>query len=117
MPQKKEFKNIARKNERLNIFTALLKLRQVCIHPNLLKELNGADIESSKFELAKEKILELVEEGHKIVMFSQFTEMLDIVQNGPNKNFTPNELMAVFPQKIEWPQWIDFKPMKILVCF
>ena len=83
---KKGIKNTQGKNERLNILTALLKLRQVCIHPKLLKELNGADIESSKFELAKEKIAELIEEGHKIVMFSQFTEMLDIVQEWTKKN-------------------------------
>ena len=76
---KKGIKNIKGKSERLNVLTALLKLRQVCIHPKLLKELNGSDIESSKFELAKEKISELIDEGHKIVMFSQFTEMLDIM--------------------------------------
>jgi SNF2 family DNA or RNA helicase len=76
---KKGIKNVKGKQERLNIFTALLKLRQVCIHPQLLKEVGATDIESSKFELAKEKISELIDEGHKIVMFSQFTEMLDIM--------------------------------------
>ena len=77
---KKGIKNIKGKQERLNVFTALLKLRQVCIHPQLLKEVGASSIESSKFELAKEKITELIDEGHKIVMFSQFTEMLDIMQ-------------------------------------
>ena len=76
---KKGIKNIKGKQERLSIFTALLKLRQVCIHPQLLKEVGASNIESSKFELAKEKIKELIDEGHKIVMFSQFTEMLDIM--------------------------------------
>ena len=73
------------KKERLNVFTALLKLRQVCIHPQLLKEVGATDIESSKFELAKEKILELIDEGHKIVMFSQFTKMLDIMNAWTDK--------------------------------
>ncbi len=77
---KKGIKNIKGKQERLNVFTALLKLRQVCIHPQLLKEVGASSIESSKFNLAKEKISELIDEGHKIVMFSQFTEMLDIMQ-------------------------------------
>jgi len=76
---KKGIKNTKGKQERLNIFTALLKLRQVCIHPQLIKEVGATDIESTKFELAKEKINELIDEGHKIVMFSQFTEMLDII--------------------------------------
>ena len=82
---KKGIKNIKGKQERLNIFTALLKLRQVCIHPQLLKEVGASDIESSKFELAKEKISELIDEGHKIVMFSQFTEMLDIMGDWTKK--------------------------------
>ena len=82
---KKGIKNIKGKQERLNIFTALLKLRQVCIHPQLLKEVGATDIESSKFELAKEKITELIDEGHKIVMFSQFTEMLDIISKWTHK--------------------------------
>ena len=82
---KKGIKNIKGKQERLNIFTALLKLRQVCIHPQLLKEVGATDIESSKFELAKEKITELIDEGHKIVMFSQFTEMLDIISKWTNE--------------------------------
>lgn len=82
---KKGIKNVKGKQERLNIFTALLKLRQVCIHPQLLKEVGATDIESSKFELAKEKISELIDEGHKIVMFSQFTEMLDIMSDWTKK--------------------------------
>lgn len=82
---KKGIKNVKGKQERLNIFTALLKLRQVCIHPQLLKEVGATDIESSKFELAKEKISELIDEGHKIVMFSQFTEMLDIMGDWTKK--------------------------------
>lgn len=82
---KKGIKNVKGKQERLNIFTALLKLRQVCIHPQLLKEVGATDIESSKFELAKEKISELIDEGHKIVMFSQFTEMLDIIGDWTKK--------------------------------
>ena len=83
---KKGIKTTKGKQERLSIFTALLKLRQVCIHPQLLKEVGPSSIESSKFELAKEKISELIEEGHKIVMFSQFTEMLDIVNRWTTEN-------------------------------
>ena len=67
--------------QKLNILAALLKLRQVCTHPQLLKELNKHDdIPSAKFELVKEKILELTSENHKLVVFSQFTGMLDILQ-------------------------------------
>ncbi len=77
---KEGIRNSMGKSERLNILTALLKLRQVCIHPGLLKEFDAKELESSKFEVLKAKISELMEENHKAVVFSQFTEMLDIVQ-------------------------------------
>jgi superfamily II DNA or RNA helicase len=77
---KQGIRNSVGKTERLHVLTSLLKLRQVCTHPGLLAELKDKSLESSKFDLAKEKIEELVDEGHKIVLFSQFTEMLDIVQ-------------------------------------
>lgn len=67
------------KNQKLSILTTLLKLRQICIHPGLLKETRGQSIPSAKFDLAKEKIEELIDEGHKIVLFTQFTTMIDIL--------------------------------------
>ncbi len=66
--------------ERLHILTSLLKLRQVCTHPSLLAEFKGSDIVSEKFDDAKETIAELLEEGHKIVLFSSFTGMLDLFE-------------------------------------
>lgn len=68
------------KKDRLHVLTSILKLRQVCTHPGLLKEFKDSNFESAKFELLKEKITELVEENHKVVVFSQFTGMLDIAQ-------------------------------------
>lgn len=66
---------------RLNILTALLKLRQVCSHPGLLAELEGhPGNDSGKWQIIQEKILELIDNGHKIVLFSQFTKMLDIIE-------------------------------------
>jgi len=69
------------KTKKLNILTSLLKLRQVCTHPGLLKELQLLDAESSKLEMAKEKLEELIDEGHKIVVFTQFQGVLDHLEN------------------------------------
>ncbi|NDC83770.1 DEAD/DEAH box helicase, partial [bacterium] len=78
---KKGIRNSLGKTQKLNVLTSLLKLRQVCTHPQLLSEMSHLSIESAKFEIAKEKIAELVDEGHKVVLFSQFTQMLDIFEN------------------------------------
>jgi len=82
---KQGIRNSSGKTEKLNILTSLLKLRQVCTHPGLLKEFQGQEMESAKYELAQEKISELIDEGHKIVLFSQFTQMLDILQTWGKK--------------------------------
>lgn len=81
---KRGIRNSTGQTERLNVLTALLKLRQVCLDPSLLSEFEGQDLPSAKFELAKEKISELIDEGHKIVLFSQFTKMLDKIETWAN---------------------------------
>lgn len=69
------------KSNYLNMLSALLKLRQVCIHPGLLSEFNQRNIESAKFDLGKEYIRDILAEGHKLVVFSQFAKMLDFIQD------------------------------------
>jgi len=53
---------------------ALLKLRQICCHPLLLDAGNAQ--ESAKFEYFKDMLATLLEEGHRTLVFSQFTSML-----------------------------------------
>lgn len=77
-------RNSTGQKERMNILTSLLRLRQVCVHPNLLPELQTQNLESTKFEVLKEKILDLVDEGHKVTIFTQFTGMLDILNKWVN---------------------------------
>ncbi len=63
------------------IFSALLRLRQICCHPSLLSEdlSQGVD-ESGKFEALQEMLEEIISEGHRILLFSQFVEMLKIMR-------------------------------------
>lgn len=58
---------------------ALLKLRQICCHPVLLKEEHAA-AESAKFAYLIELLETLREEGHRVLLFSQFTSMLGIIE-------------------------------------
>jgi superfamily II DNA or RNA helicase len=64
----------------ITILDALLKLRQVCCDPFLLKGMeHPATIERAKLELLRDMLPALVAEGRRILVFSQFTEMLDLI--------------------------------------
>ena len=66
---------------RLSIFSALLRMRQICCHPKLYDKDNVKNIISSgKFEKLKYMLEEIVSEGHRILLFSQFVDMLDIIK-------------------------------------
>ena len=64
--------------ERFHFLTSLLRLRQICCHPRLVKPDSKA--ESAKLEALLEQLEPLVEEGHKVLVFSQFVEMLTILR-------------------------------------
>ena len=62
------------------VLDALLKLRQVCCDPRLVKlEAARGVRESAKFELLMEMLPALLAEGRKVLLFSQFTEMLKLI--------------------------------------
>ncbi|WP_229217574.1 DEAD/DEAH box helicase [Massilia forsythiae] len=60
------------------ILDALLKLRQVCCDPRLLKKQGGAAA-SAKLEALLELLDTLLSEGRKVLVFSQFTSMLALI--------------------------------------
>ena len=72
-------------NEDAGVFSAnkikflaeLTKLRQICCDPSLCYE--EYDESSAKLELCIDLIKNSVEGGHKILLFSQFTSMLEII--------------------------------------
>nr|MBP7628643.1 DEAD/DEAH box helicase [Zoogloea sp.] len=62
------------------ILDALLKLRQVCCDPRLIKTDAAAKVkERAKLDLLMDMLPELVDEGRKILLFSQFTGMLALI--------------------------------------
>jgi superfamily II DNA or RNA helicase len=63
------------------ILDALLKLRQICCHPQLLSLPSAQKVkDSAKLELLMDLLPEMLEEGRRILLFSQFTSMLAIIQ-------------------------------------
>jgi len=66
----------------IEILDALLKLRQVCNHPQLLSIAGAKKIQqSAKLEFLMETLPELLSEGRKILIFSQFTSMLALIED------------------------------------
>ncbi len=64
----------------VEILTALLKLRQVALFPALANK-KYENVLSGKFEQLKENIDELIQENHKILIFSQFVQALKIISS------------------------------------
>lgn len=63
------------------ILDALLKLRQVCCDPRLVRLPQAKNInKSAKLELLLQMLPEMIEEGRRILLFSQFTSMLTIIE-------------------------------------
>jgi len=64
------------------VLDALLKLRQICCHPQLLKSEAAQRVtESAKLEFLTQELLPtLIEEGRRILLFSQFTSMLELIE-------------------------------------
>jgi SNF2 family DNA or RNA helicase len=64
--------------QRFNFLTSLLRLRQICCHPRLVKPESKAA--SAKVEALIETLEPLIEEGQKVLVFSQFVELLALLR-------------------------------------
>jgi superfamily II DNA or RNA helicase len=63
------------------ILDALLKLRQVCCDPRLVKAPIARKVkERAKLDLLMTMLPELVDEGRRVLVFSQFTAMLSLIE-------------------------------------
>lgn len=67
--------------------TAIMKLRQICLTPQLL--IPGMKGEMPKVEFLNEKLEELLSESHSALVFSQFTSFLDIVESDLRQKGVP----------------------------
>ena len=64
---------------KLGVLEALLRLRQAACHPGLLDS-KRSDEGSAKVDLLIDQVEEVLQEGHKALVFSQFTSLLSIVR-------------------------------------
>ena len=66
------------------VLEALLRLRQAACHPGLIDK-KAAKESSAKLDVLMEQLKEIISTGHKALVFSQFTSLLDIVRNNLDK--------------------------------
>lgn len=64
--------------QQFHFLTSLLRLRQICCHPRLVNP--RSELDGAKAEALLEQIEPLMEEGHKVLVFSQFVELLDLLK-------------------------------------
>ncbi|MEE3393121.1 MAG: DEAD/DEAH box helicase [Lachnospiraceae bacterium] len=72
-----EHESVSEAGGRIQILAALTRLRQICCHPStFIENYEGG---SGKMDLLMEKLPQMLESGHSVIIFSQFTSMLTII--------------------------------------
>ncbi len=74
----KEIETNGIKKSGFKVIEGLLRLRQICNHPSLVKE--NYKGKSGKFEEFKEQLENVLDGSHKVLVFSQFVKMLEIIK-------------------------------------
>jgi len=68
---------------KIQVLEALLRLRQAACHPGLLDKKRTSE-PSAKLDVLLARLREVLDEGHKALVFSQFTSLLKIVRQSLN---------------------------------
>lgn len=72
------FKYVSGGQKNMKILSILMRLRQICCHPSLF--IDQYTHGSSKMDLLLELVMDSIESGHRMLIFSQFTSMLGMIQ-------------------------------------
>ncbi len=78
-------------NARMKILEGLLRLRQICNHPKLVKKNFRGD--SAKMEILLDTMETLHSEGHRALVFSQFVQMLTLLRRELDRRGIPYEYL------------------------
>jgi SNF2 family DNA or RNA helicase len=81
-------KGLAR--SRIHVLAALTRLRQICCHPALV----GNDSPSGKTETLFELVEPLMDEGQKVLVFSQFVQMLQLLDKECKERNIPTYMLT-----------------------
>jgi superfamily II DNA or RNA helicase len=75
---------------KMHVLAALTRLRQICCHPTLV----GSDTASGKTDTLFEVLEPLMAEGQKVLVFSQFVQMLKLLEVECAKRQMPTYLLT-----------------------
>jgi superfamily II DNA or RNA helicase len=75
---------------KMHVLAALTRLRQICCHPKLV----GNDSNSGKTETLFELLDSLVAEGQKVLVFSQFVQMLELLEHECRVHQIPTHILT-----------------------
>lgn len=76
----------------LQILEGLLRLRQISCHPRLFDSSFSGD--SGKFQLIQESIQDVVGEGHRVLVFSQFVKSLEMLRERISEYGITSEILT-----------------------
>ncbi|MBR7163911.1 MAG: DEAD/DEAH box helicase [Clostridia bacterium] len=93
-----ELQSVSGKN-RMVVLAMLTRLRQLCCDPALLYD--NYKEESAKFELCMNLVENTIQSGHKILLFSQFTSMLSMLESALKARHIPYYLIEGSTKKEE----------------
>lgn len=75
---------------KMHVLAALTRLRQICCHPTLV----GNDSASGKTETLFELLDPLISEGQKVLVFSQFVQMLELLEKECKTRNIPTHILT-----------------------
>jgi superfamily II DNA or RNA helicase len=75
---------------KMHVLAALTRLRQICCHPTLV----GNDAASGKTETLFELLEPLLSDGQKVLVFSQFVQMLKLIEGECQQRQIPTHLLT-----------------------
>jgi superfamily II DNA or RNA helicase len=77
---------------KIQVLEALLRLRQAACHPGLIDDARAGDA-SAKLDLLVPRLVETLDEGHKALVFSQFTSFLALLRAQLDERRVPYEYL------------------------
>lgn len=74
--------------QRMATLTQLLRLRQICCDPRLVEQMAEASA-SAKLDTFRELLAQAIDDGHRLLVFSQFTSLLGLLRDELEKQELP----------------------------